>query len=357
MHRVLAAAALASLSACGGPSLKENPEPIVTLSGAPEGFAFDDKGALWVVRREAQDSLKVERLSPPSYDSALAYSFGPAPEVDVAGLAASGGHIKLEVVAGGGRLALLYSQVDAPQRQKAAARALFFRAPEAGGALALDAAVALDVRAVALGAAPDLSEIFVATSRGISTYGPDGRALSTLSRGLDNDLGPNLFGAVSFDAKGARAAHWLPTHDPSLSPPAVQVIDLATGDNVGAAKAADDPRPAFSPDGTLLAYRVENDIDVWDIEAQKRVSILQGAARDGVRALTFLPGGRELLVDQADRFATFYDVDPVGLSWRRGAVLAQIPSKDLVGFTISPLGDVVAARSGDGQALSLFRLR
>jgi hypothetical protein len=346
-------AGLALLGACGA-SRKPDPQQIATIDEAPEGFAFTAEGTLWVVRREAPDRLGLESYAPPEYQKGQSFSLGPDPDLATSALDATGGHVHLDVVASQDRLALLYSQIDAPSRTLPKGRLLLFALGEAPKKTA---AISFEERGVGLGAAPDLSKIFLATSRGITTYDPSGAVLGKITRGLDNELSPGLFGAVSFDARGERVAHWLPTDDPQLSPPALQVIDLATGENVGPVKAADDPRPALSPDGRLLAYRVANDVDIFDVDAGKRISILQGAARQGIRSLQFLPGSGVLLVDLPDYFAVFYDTEPVGLSWRRGAELARLPAKDLVDFTVSPRGDVIAARSSDGKRLTLFRIQ
>lgn len=96
----------------------------------------------------------------------------------------------------------------------------------------------------------------------------------------------------------------------------VQVIELASGEELWSAEAADEniQALALSPDGSLLATSggfVESVVRLWDVAGGTELAQLQ-AHRTYVRNLVFWPDGRRLASASGDQTIHVWDVSRVG---------------------------------------------
>jgi WD40 repeat protein len=98
---------------------------------------------------------------------------------------------------------------------------------------------------------------------------------------------------------------------------------------------------AFSPDGQrLAATRVNDRVDLWDLESGERAAVLE--AQDWAADVAFSPDG-ELLATASRDDVIFWDA-------ATGDEIAALPAGDVNGVALSPDGELLATAEDHGPA-------
>ena len=132
----------------------------------------------------------------------------------------------------------------------------------------------------------------------------------------DDDYGFG-YGALSHDGRRAAVADFS----------RLRILDAATGH---ATQTIELPgswgqRPAFSPDGTLVAMAIENAIGLFEVSTGRRLLHDESTPAGFVHSAAWSPSGDRLVVGQADGFVRVWDAATGKLIWHK--LLAPVISR------------------------------
>jgi hypothetical protein len=351
--------AAAWLAGCGGggPPLLKTAEVLATL---PAGIAALGAGGRVIVLRDAADGA----LHASIYEGTPGPTWAAAREValEAAPVAAAPAVIAPPASAPA-------APPGAPPRRTArlsadGTRALVVSARSAGvraGAVAFDlydtgsgkrlGGFSVGGNLIAWEAAPDLSMVVLVTGERVQHRAmPGGEVRWEVEAALERDvlLADGTRKKIPGEASIATSMGALVVVPPPTSGPSpLRVLKVGAGEEPEAPRYVGEPPCAISADGTYLAARVGDDIQIYDVTVGKLLYTLVRAALNEPTALTFFPGGRELLVERRTTAPAAYD-------WRSGEEVAVLDAGSR-GLVISPEGDRILATTYD--ALRLYRVR
>jgi len=361
---VLAAAGWLAGCGGGGPPLLKSGEVLATL---PAGVAALGAGGRVIVLRDAPDGA----LHASIYEGTPGPAWAAAREVtlEAAPAAAAPAAVVPPASAPAAGAPAPSAAPVAPPRRTArlspdGTRALVVSATAAGlraGAVAFDlydtgtgkrlGGFSAGGNLIAWEAAPDLSMVVLVTGDRVQHRAmPGGEVRWEVEAALERDvlLADGTRKKIPGEASIATSMGSLVVVPPPTSGPSpLRVLKVGAGEEPEAPRYVGEPPCAISADGTFLAARVGDDIQIYDVTVGKLLYTLVRAALNEPTAIRFFPGGRELLVERRSSAPAAYD-------WRSGEEVAVLDA-GTHGLVISPEGDRILAATDD--ALRLYRVR
>jgi hypothetical protein len=320
---------------------------LAAASAPPAGSAPES------ARRALSVSLDGTRaLVVTTYDTVLAGGVAaPAAAADAAGTRAAAAAVAVVVADAAGTLtAAAAAAADAAAGPPVPPSSAAFDLYDLGSGARLGG-FAVAGRLIAWHAALDLASVVLVTGARVQHRGvPGGEVRWEAEAPLEREvlLADGTHRTVPGGASIAHAMGSLVLAPPPTTGPApLRVLTVGAGESVEARRYVGEPPCAISEDGTFLAARVGDDLQVYDVTAGKLLYTLLRAGLHDPTALTFFPGGRELLVERRG-------VAPAAYDWRTGAEVAVLDA-GTTSLVIAPEGDRVLATSYD--ELRLYRVR